>query len=86
MYLHLGKEILVNTKDIIGLFDLDTTTLSKDSRTYLARAEKKGQVVNVSQELPKSFVVTAGTDHSVYISQLSASTLKKTIRSTNKFQ
>ena len=77
MYLHLGQETLVNTRDVIGLFDMDTTTLSKHTRDYLAAAEKGGQVVNVSMELPKSFVVTAGADQHVYISQLSAVTLKK---------
>lgn len=77
MYLHLGQDTLVKTKDIVGLFDLDTTTLAKDSRTFLAKAEKNGLIVNVSQELPRSFVITGGKNGKVYISQLSASTLKK---------
>ncbi len=61
MYLHLGQDTLVNTKDIIGVFDLDTSTVSRDTRAYLTGAEKAGKVVNVSMELPKSFVVTAGS-------------------------
>lgn len=77
MFLHLGQDTVVNTKNIIGLFDLDTTTIARDTRDYLAKAEKDGHVVNVSTELPKSFVVTAGADEGVYISQLSAITLKK---------
>lgn len=82
MYLHLGRETLLNTKDMIGLFDLDTSTLSKNTRDFLSKAEKAGQVKNVSTELPKSFVVKAGrkakkTGQTVYISQLGASTLKK---------
>ena len=77
MYLHLGQETLVNASDIVGIFDLDTTTLARDSRAYLAKAEKSGVVVNVSQELPRSFVVTAGKNGGVYISQLAAATLKK---------
>ncbi len=77
MYLHLGQETTVLTGDLIGLFDLDTTTIARDTRDYLAKAEKDGIVVNVSMELPKSFVVTAGADDGVYISQLSAVTLKK---------
>lgn len=59
MYLHLGQETLANTREIIGLFDLDTTSVSTRTRQYLAAAEKAGQVVNVSTELPKSFVVVA---------------------------
>ena len=57
MYLHLGNEKVVPHSEIIGLFDLDTTTVSKITRDFLARAEKEGRVVNVSYELPKSFVV-----------------------------
>lgn len=77
MYLHLGQETILRTSDILGVFDLDTTTLSKHTRDYLARAEKEGRVVTVTQELPKSFIVTAGRDKTIYLSQISAQTLKK---------
>ena len=79
MYLHLGQETLVDEKNIIGLFDLDTSTLSAKTREFLARAEKSGHVVNVSSELPKSFVIIAQGQppQTVYISQLTTGTLKK---------
>ena len=70
MYLHLGQESIVRTRDILGIFDLDT-------RDYLAAAEKAGRVVTVTGELPKSFIVTTGESPAVYISQISAGTLKK---------
>lgn len=75
MYIHLGNEIVVKEDEIIGIFDLDTTTVSKHSRKYLEIAEKEKRVINVSYELPKSFVVT--TDKKVYISQISTTTLQK---------
>ena len=50
MYLHLGQDIVVHTGEILGIFDLDTASLSRHTRDYLARAEKGGRVVNVSQE------------------------------------
>lgn len=74
MYLHLGQDVIVHTREILGIFDLDTASLSKHTRDYLARAEKGRRVVNVSLELPKSFIVTA---HKVYISPISAATLLK---------
>lgn len=78
MYLHLGQDTIINFKDIIGIFDMDTTTVSKHTRNYLAIAEKKGKVFNVSLELPKSFVVCGKGDNiTVYISQLSSTTLLK---------
>lgn len=77
MYLHLGQETLVNTSDMLGMFDLDSCTLSGRTREFLARAEKAKRVVNVSTELPKSFVVMSGKQPTVYISQLATSTLKR---------
>ena len=76
MYLHLGQDTILRTKEILGIFDLDTA-LSKHTRDFLARAEKEGRVVNVTGELPKSFIVTQGQASGVYITQISAATLKK---------
>ncbi len=78
MYIHLGQDTLVKKSDIIGIFDLDTATVSKRTRDYLNKAEKKGMVVNVSTELPKSFIVCQhGDEKKIYISQISTATLLK---------
>ena len=57
MYLHLGKGTVVNTDEIIGIFDLDITSQSHLTRKYLNMAEKAGQVINAAEDIPKSFVV-----------------------------
>ena len=80
MYLHLGQETVVDVKNIIGIYDMDTSTVSKWSRDFLTVAEKEGRVVNVSYELPKSFIVCKelkdGVEKEiVYISPLSSQTL-----------
>lgn len=79
MYLHLGQETVIMQDDIIGIFDLDNTTVSKATRDYLAVAEKTKQVINVSFELPKTFILTNNKveGNKVYISQISSSTLLK---------
>lgn len=79
MYLHLGQDKVVNMDEIIGIFDLDTSTVSKSTRDYLAKAEKDGCVTNVCTDLPKSFIVCISRDGKthVYISQISSSTLLK---------
>ena len=77
MYLHLGQEVIIKLNDMIGIFDIENTSVSKITRQYLAAAQKKGQVVDISQELPKSFVVCSGKSLKVYLSQISPSTLKK---------
>ncbi|MBR4910870.1 MAG: DUF370 domain-containing protein [Clostridia bacterium] len=79
MYLHLGNNAVIRTDKIIGIFDLDNTTVSARTRRFLARAEKEGNVIMTSAELPKSFVVASGKkgENRVYLSQLSPATLGK---------
>ena len=80
MYLHLGESTIVRKKDIVGIFDLDTTTVMKSSRNYINKAEKEKRAVTVSYELPKSFVVCCKKgkkEQKVYISQISTVTLQK---------
>lgn len=79
MYLHLGQDTVVTYDTILGIFDLEATTVSKPTRDYLANATKTGRVVNVSMDLPKSFIVCRNKDGSttVYISPISPSTLLK---------
>ena len=79
MYLHLGQDTVVLLRDVVGIFDMETATISKHSRQFLADAENGGRVQTVSMELPKSFVVCMAEDGTeiVYISQISSSTLLK---------
>ncbi len=79
MFLHLGQETVVMQDDIVGIFDLDNTTVSKATRDYLTKAEKEKRVINVSFELPKTFILTNNKNdgNKVYISQISSSTLLK---------
>ena len=79
MFLHLGQSTVIRQDEIIGIFDLDNTTVSKATRDYLTKMEKKGRVFNVSTELPKSFVVCQNEKNEIiiYITQISTSTLIK---------
>lgn len=79
MYLHLGQDTVVTLSDIVGIFDLDTSTISKCSRRFLADAQKSGRVVNVSEEMPKTYIVCHDKEgkQTVYISQISSATLRK---------
>lgn len=76
MYLHLGNNRVVRKADIVAVCDLDNTTGSRITRDYLARAEKNGDVVNLAEDLPKTFIVCeANGITTVYLSQLAAATL-----------
>lgn len=78
MYLHLGEETVVRSCDIVGIFNIENTSVSKHTKEFLAASEKGGRVFNVSYEMPKSFAVCeSGGRETVYISQISVATLKK---------
>lgn len=84
MYLHLGNDIVVNRKDVIGVFDMDNTTVAKSSRKFLSEAQKMDIIVNASEELPKSYIITQHNKKTkVYISSISPSTLLKRAKSSN---
>lgn len=74
MFLHLGQDRVIEENEVVGLFDLDNTSVSAATREFLNRAEKEGRVINVSDELPRSYVICR--DGRVFLSQISAATLK----------
>ena len=57
MYLHVGNNQNVRIKDIVGIFDADTATVSAITKKYLSDADHKKIVKFASEEIPKSFVV-----------------------------
>ena len=87
MYLHLGQGVVVPYRDVLGIFDLDTTSPSRLTRAFLERAEREGRLISLGDDLPKSFVVCQekGRPPVVYISQLASSTLLRRAESGSLF-
>ncbi len=77
MYLHVGNNRNVRIRQIVGIFDADTATVSAVTKKYLSAADALGAVDFASEEIPKSFVLykTAAGKYRVCFSQLSASSL-----------
>lgn len=78
MYIDIGPNAVIHDRDIIGIFDLDTATVSKNTREYLNKAEKCGEALTVSlYDLPRSFTVTAADKEkqTVVISPLSVNAI-----------
>ena len=85
MYIHIGNGISLSTNNIVGIFDIDYCSVDKRTRNYLSRAQKEGRIVDVSMELPKSFIVTSKKDGmKVYITNVSTATLVKRASQRNK--
>lgn len=78
MFIHIGNDVVVRKDDIVGVFDMDNTTISRPTREFLANAQKTGRVCDICDDLPKSYIVTnyEGTNK-VYISSVSSQTIYK---------
>ncbi len=76
MYLRISNSCVVKKTDIIGIFDMDNTTVSRQGRDFLPGAERNGRIVYTADELPKSYVVTEHDGKTtVYLSSLSSKVL-----------
>lgn len=78
MFLHLGENLVVPIKDIIGIFDIGTASYGSDTTQFLRMAEDDGFVERVNNEPPKSCIVAEVNKKSkVYLSPISSATLNK---------
>ena len=57
MYLHIGNGITVRKKDIIGIFDLDSSTISAVTKKYINKNEKEGNILYGDSDLPRTFIL-----------------------------
>ena len=78
MYLYLGQNTLVPKKSVVGVFDMDNATYSKITREALGLSEKRGEVINAAEDLPRSFIICVeGGRRRVYLSQLSSAAVAR---------
>ena len=80
MYLSIGNDMAVRDSSIIGIFDLDNTTVTKRGREFLERAEREGQVVPWD-DLPRSYILTSEYGMTrIYQTSFSTQTLEKRLK------
>ena len=79
MYLHIGNNVMLPEKHIIGVFDLEITSQSKRTSEFLRQAEEESLVIDACEDIPKSFLVWGHPYHPqlVYLSELSSATLQR---------
>ena len=78
MYLHIGNNVMLPERRVIGVFDLETTSQSKRTAEFLKRAEDEGVVLSECTDVPKSFLLCDHPYHRqlVWLSQLNTRTLQ----------
>ncbi len=74
MYIHAGNDRVIRTRDIIGVFDMDTATVGGETKKFLSEAQDGGRIILTTYELPKSFILTS--DDMVTLVGLSVSAMK----------
>ena len=57
MFIQVSTNKSMRKSDIIGVFDLDSSTVSHITRNFLTEAEKLNKTVGINT-LPKSFILT----------------------------
>lgn len=76
MYLHVGNGKSVKKKDVIGIFDLDSATVSRVTKDFVNRKEKEGNLEYDYSDLPRSFVLVDGNPDKIVLSRISPQGLK----------
>ncbi|GGA47416.1 extracellular matrix regulator RemB [Paenibacillus physcomitrellae] len=74
MYIHLGGEKVVSSRELVAIFDISIEKSSKISKQFVTSMLEGKKMVQISEEEAKSIVVTERT---VYYSPISSATLKK---------
>ena len=76
MFLHIGNNKNIRKKNIIGIFDADTATISAVTRRFLSAAQKRGEVETANEEIPKSFILyEKNNGYYICFSQISTTAL-----------
>lgn len=80
MYLQIGNDMMVKKSTIIGIFDMDNTSVSRRTKLFLKKAQQEGAIIPCD-DLPKSYILAReyGMDR-VYESVLSSATLEKRMK------
>ena len=77
MYLHIGNGKSVRRDKIIGIFDLDTATVTKSGKDFISSMERSGNLIYDDMDLPRSFVLVEEENGSVIrLSRISTAGLK----------
>jgi ribosomal protein S8 len=76
--LHLGGDVIISMKDVIAIFDIETSMTSEVNKEFLEIAKEEGFIKKISKNDPKTFVL-AELDHKtmIFLSPISSSTLLK---------
>lgn len=78
MFIHLGGDTVISIKDVISIMDVESSNLSNTTKEFLSIAEDEGFIRKISEDDPKSFILTEKNNKTIiYLSPISSVTLLK---------
>lgn len=78
MFLHIGNGKSVKKKDVIGIFDLDTATVSSITKRFINAEQLRGNVEYMDSDLPRAFVLlTENGKSKIRLSRISSTGLRQ---------
>ena len=80
MYLHIGNGKSVKKKNVVGIFDLDTATVSSITKKFINSAQKNNILEYTDEDLPRTFVLTEEKGEvKVSLSRISSAGLRQRV-------
>ena len=78
MYLHIGNGVNIKKKNIIGIFDLDSSTISGITKKYISKNQRLGNITYADLDLPRAFVLhdDGQGNYKIKLSRISSQGLK----------
>lgn len=78
MYVHIGKDVIVNSKNIIAILDIESLEKKKSLKEVLQNLKISDNIIDVSEENKKSLIILQKDSNIVgYISNISSNTIAK---------
>ena len=78
MYLHIGQDCIINSKNIIGIFNTEYVKNTKEYKALYKRLEDSNNINSVSDKKEKAFILTKENDiEKAYITNIGVYTIAK---------
>lgn len=76
MYVHIGKDVVINSENIIAILDISSLEKNKNNlQEILQKIKISDNIIDVSDENKKSLIIL--NNNSAYITNISSVTIAK---------
>ena len=78
MYIHIGKDFIINSNKIIAIFNIDYVKNTKEYKAMFGELEASGNIILVSDKKAMSFILTEENSiKKAYITNIGVNTIAK---------